>query len=442
MDVGLDQHYRYTSPSLRHVDGSVGLATSGGVELARDELVAVESPYFFAGFAEYAADLASALLMIGRVARTRFYTPPGLLARLVTDPVVTCTRDGLRFEAFSSCGGVYARLDVDAAALDTDHVASGITNVDLGEQMRAVLAGVGGGMPLRLTIGRDELTVETVTAEAVERRVTLPERWVRGFAETQVALATMSERWTMDAASARRFVRALPRATTSRSVLWATPAAAGARLSTIQSPDAAPLAGAERLRVLEPLLTSARSLTALASDRHPGTSAWVLEIPGGRVTVALSASSARGFSGEGGALDDGIDDDTTDLVRQSLLLDARIDVTTLSELVDVSAGDVAVAFDRLAARGELGFDLGSASYFHRPLPFVRPPRHLVHPRIKRARELVATRHGEGFLVGSRGAEHFVTLAENADTCSCPWFATYRGERGPCSHVLAARMAIA
>ena len=34
------------------------------------------------------------------------------------DPVVTSNGDRLRFESFSACCGVYARLDVMAAGLD------------------------------------------------------------------------------------------------------------------------------------------------------------------------------------------------------------------------------------------------------------------------------------------------------------------------------------
>ena len=40
------------------------------------------------------------------------------------------------------CCGVYARLDVDAAALDATHVAPGVTNVDVNPPLRQALAGL------------------------------------------------------------------------------------------------------------------------------------------------------------------------------------------------------------------------------------------------------------------------------------------------------------
>ncbi len=52
---------------------------------------------------------------------TRFYVPPNTLAAILraADPVVTSTPQGLRFESFSACCGVYARLDVAREALDS-----------------------------------------------------------------------------------------------------------------------------------------------------------------------------------------------------------------------------------------------------------------------------------------------------------------------------------
>ena len=47
--------------------------------------------------------------------------------------------------------------------------------------------------------------------------------------------------------------------------------------------------------------------------------------------------------------------------------------------------------------------------------------------------------GEAWVRGSAGVEHRVRLADSA--CTCPWWAQHAGARGPCKHVLAARMAL-
>ena len=35
--------------------------------------------------------------------------------------------------------------------------------------------------------------------------------------------------------------------------------------------------------------------------------------------------------------------------------------------------------------------------------------------------------------------HQVRLPADHDRCSCPWFSKLQGERGPCKHILAARL---
>ena len=56
------------------------------------------------------------------------------------DPVVTSEAANLRFESFSACCVVYARLDVLSDGLDGAPAASGTTNVDFNPPMREALA--------------------------------------------------------------------------------------------------------------------------------------------------------------------------------------------------------------------------------------------------------------------------------------------------------------
>ena len=44
-------------------------------------------------------------------------------------------------------------------------------------------------------------------------------------------------------------------------------------------------------------------------------------------------------------------------------------------------------------------------------------------------------------VDSGDMTYFVRLRAGGDRCTCPWFSKHQGERGPCKHVLAARMVI-
>ena len=119
----------------------------------------------------------------------RYYTPASVVAAILADPVVTSCADRLRFESFSGCCGVHARLDLLPAALEEAPVASGTTNVDFNEPMRAALAGVAAGGPLLLSVGADEVRVTTADATVTERKVPLPGRWLKGFGEVQALAA-------------------------------------------------------------------------------------------------------------------------------------------------------------------------------------------------------------------------------------------------------------
>ena len=58
----------------------------------------------------------------------------------MTDPVVTCNEGMVRFEGFSGCCGVYARVDLDERAFQGDLYRTGTTNVDFNNPMRAIVA--------------------------------------------------------------------------------------------------------------------------------------------------------------------------------------------------------------------------------------------------------------------------------------------------------------
>ncbi|WP_353111482.1 SWIM zinc finger family protein [Microbacterium sp.] len=429
----------------------LSLATSGG----SDASGAVSHPYFFSGFAEHPGVVAAGLLMLARVARTRFYVPPNTLAAVLraADPVVTSSPDGLRFESFSVCCGVYARLDVDAVALDTAYAASGVTNVDVNPPLRQALAGLRPSEPLHLGVGDDELRVSTFDHEIVEERVPLPARWLKGFGETQTLSAGMTLRHELTGPAVRQFVQGLPRSSATKTVMWATQAARTLRLASRPSRGAVCVAGPERLRVLEPLLRFATSLRAYGPDADasslPAPSAWVLELPGARVTVGLSPEKARGFSGEGAVLHalagaDGAGD--ADLLGALLAFEPRIDIPLLSQTAGLSESRVRGGLAALASQGLVGYDLHTGAFFHRPLP-VRPELlGMLHPRLADARMLAdagsVRRGADGrFVVDSGGTPYEVALAADPvdDRCTCPWRAKHRGTRGPCKHVLAARL---
>ena len=111
--VGVAQQgYSYLRPSALVDDGrgrALHLETSGGSTPAG----LAEHPRFFAGFLAEPEQGAKGLLAVAAVARARYYVPmTSQRLQDILDPVVTSSGDRLRFESFSGCCGVYARLDV------------------------------------------------------------------------------------------------------------------------------------------------------------------------------------------------------------------------------------------------------------------------------------------------------------------------------------------
>ena len=427
--------YRYARPSPVD-DGGMRLATSG--ETAAE-------PYFH-GFLERPDQGAAALLCVARVARTRFYVPPGSNARGDRDPVVTSEPGALRFESFSACCGVHARFDVMPDGLDTAGATPGTVNVDFNEPMRAALARVTARSPLHLQVGLDAVAVSTLEGEAVERRVPLPERWIKGFSEVQLAVAGLQPALELDAVAAQRFLRALPRGSAGRATLWARPAAGGARLGARPGGGAICVAAPDRLRVLEPVARHLTALRAFAVPDAEAASVWVAQMPGARLLVSLSPHFARGFSGEGGLLDDLADEA---LAIEAEFLDRALhgrwrftdaDLTTTG--LDVARARRALTW--LGAHGRIGFDPVDQVWFRRELPFPSERLAADPPRLRDARKLVAAgavARGDGeALVDSAGKRYAVRL--DPARCSCPWWSKHPGDRGPCKHLLAARLAAA
>ncbi|WP_232662756.1 SWIM zinc finger family protein [Pseudonocardia sp. TRM90224] len=426
--------YRYRSGStVGERSRSVGLATSGGTALTGPSV----HPFFYRG--RLPASAAEGVLAVAKVAHTRYYQPS---ARASLDPVVTCSGDRLRFESFSGCCGVYARLDVLSGALDGEVVDRGTTNVDVNEPLRRALSRVVGRDPLHVSVGSDRMVVTTRETAVEERKVPLPSRWLRGFAETQVITAGFDLRAELAGADAVRFVRSLPRGV--RGPMWAVPAGRTLRLSGRPAAGAVCVAGPYRLEAIGPLLPHARSMRvygpAAPPGRLPSVSAWELDLGHQRMVLVLSPEISRGLSGEGAVLDaltapEGASD--AELVGSLLTFEPRIEIAELAQRSGLSEARVRAALTRLGTSGRVGFDLAESAHFHRELPFDGQAALAANPRLANANSLVtagAVRlEGDAAVVTAAGREYHV----RGTSCTCTWWVEYRGTRGKCQHVLAA-----
>ncbi|WP_298843605.1 SWIM zinc finger family protein [uncultured Roseobacter sp.] len=388
---------------------------------------------------------ARCLRAVSETVASRFYIPPSMLARILreADPVVTVSPGAVRFEGFSACCSAYMRLDVGDAALDVSHRQSGTTNVDFGAPLRGALATVGKDAVFDLRVGSDAVEVVHGGQSLVEKKVPLPLRWIRGFAEVQIVMSGMTPAFRLSRVAAQKFLRSLPRSK-DNALYWVSVSGGLARLSARESAGAVPLRAAHRLRVLEALVPKLDALDVFI-NAGTGATAWVLDFGSQRLNMVLNADPWQGFSGDGGLLSQiAVSDGTaTAAVRAQLHWQDRIDPAAMVTATGLPEPAVRAALAELAAMGLVGFDLGAETFFHRVLPFDPDRVASLNPRLEAAEKLLATGAvqvaGELAEISSGGVTHRVRRDGEKWRCTCPWFARNGGQRGPCKHVLATEM---
>ncbi|HMW81855.1 MAG TPA: SWIM zinc finger domain-containing protein [Accumulibacter sp.] len=405
-----------------------------------------EHPYFFHGRIEQPRSVADMLLALLDVVRTHYFLPrPPQM-----DPVVTSNDAMLRFEGFSGCCGVYVRVDLATAGLAAERHGRGTTNVDFNMPMRAALMRLQERERVEFSVGRAAFALSRGDERVVEKKVRLPLRWLKGFSEVQAYLPRLVLRAEVDGGEARRFARSLPLTSVPRQPSFVISSGAALRLSQRPAEGAVAISGVHRLRTLPGLVQRAERLR-IWSDALSGVSAWEVVFAVGRVTLLVSPETQRGFSGEGqvlSSLASAAWQKALPRVRAQLHWQNEIDVGEVARATELSAGEVEAALAALGARGLAGYDCSTGRYFHRELPFDLERVEAMQPRLLDARQLLADNRvrrlpgsgdGEDFAVDGSDVVHHVRLRADSDRCSCPWFSKQQGERGPCKHILAARL---
>jgi len=289
--------------SFEHVDryAASSSVSGAGIFLAASSSKPSTAP-FFKGCLAAPRRGADLVLTLAQIVRTRYYTPPGMVQRLIqqSDPVITCGGGMLRFEGLSACCGVYARVDFLGNAFDADRLDPGTSNVDFNPPMRAALARLRDGDRPRLMVSAAGFEMESNSGGAFERRVTLPTRWIKGFVEVQAHQARMERRLGVSGSAVRQFVRELPFQRTPGTI-YISPIGNTLRLSQTAGSGAVPVGGIDRLRMLADVARHATELEVYSSG--DGATAWRMETPDARLFLVLSPEPSRGFSGEGQVLE-------------------------------------------------------------------------------------------------------------------------------------------
>jgi len=414
------------------------------------------------------------------------------LAFILLDPVVTVHPDEVLFEVFSKDEGAYAKLGVELGAFElADRPVCGTTNIDFSpalfsgiEQMRSYRA-------TRLSIGKEVVGLSTGSAGAVlEKRVRVPDSWLRGFLQVQSAAALPRDTFSLapvdlynvlrhlrmhgDRKGRRRGLRVeLVPGEAPRLVLepWETVLPSGTGVYKGRAARVVRLWGRRRLLLLRRLLPFAGQVDVhLLGSGLP--SFWVVRAGPVTLTLGLTGFTAANWSqavsfdlllprkaGSGEALE---------RVLNHLATVWVADARQLSTATGLKGPPLLEALQAGCQQGRLMYDVAADVYRLRALtegPLDLARLEYRNPRERTAHDLVARRGaveiaGENRVAGS-GLELTgrVTVAEDRRDyrpqmlltdegqvakaeCTCAFFRKQGLKAGPCSHLVALRLAYA
>ncbi|MBB6372319.1 SWIM zinc finger family protein [Chryseobacterium shigense] len=436
--------YNYQRPSsLIRKDTSEELFLSKYSEIQKN----TDAPCFFWGDVSQPFILARCLITLSNIVKSSFNLSPFQTA-LLKDPIVTAGNNKLRFEGFSHCAGVYARVDVLPDGLHGEFIESGTTNVDFNQSMITALGSIRPSEKIMLSIGEKEVGLYKEDRKVIERKAPLPVKWIKGLSTVQIYLSESEKLHCFNKIQTQQLFRGIPKGTIKTDYYLII---RGNRpmFSPVKSVDAVCIGGLHRLRLLEPLLPYIDKMQVFPHSSMQSTT-WQLCLGNIRFSFSLSRESWRGFSGEGAVLDsltDDVSDEWIDALDKYAYANQAFNPSVFALNENINLKKTENLTGRLAAMGLLGYDLDDNGFFYRRLPFKLSRIIGLNPRMKNAEKLIA----EGKIeilnksetrtearVEGTDVHHTVIIENDKERCTCEWFSKYQGERGPCKHVLAVK----
>ena len=439
--------YQYKSPStIQHKNGQDEVLLSKYSEIQKKEVSC-----FFWGKLTNPYITARCLLTLSNVVKSSFNLSPFQMAML-KDPIVTAGNERIRFEAFSHCAGVYARVDVLPDGHDGEFLENGTTNVDFNEPMLNALAKVRKNEKVVLSVGKKEVSLSKNGQKIVERKVPLPTKWIKGLTTVQLFLADSEATFKCNRIQALQLFRSIPKGKIKNDY-YLVMRGNRPQFSPVKTQNGICIGGLHRLRLLEPLVTLADHLQVFA---HPTdqSSTWQLYFGAVRFTLSLSRDFWRGFSGEGAALESLVADVPNSWIQHFdnySYANQAFNPTMMAIEEDLDFQQIENLTGQLSAMGLLGYDLDENSFFYRRLPFKLNRILSLNPRLKNAEKLITDGKVQILSnqddrveakVAGTGVHHMVLLEGERQRCTCTWFSQYQGERGICKHILATKKLIA
>jgi len=435
--------YHYNTPSALVKSGN-----EDSLFLSKyNEVEKKEAPCFFWGNLTEPYITARCLIALSNVVQSSFNLSPFEIAKL-KDPIVTAGNEKIRFEGFSHCAGVYARVDILPGGHDGEFLENGTTNVDFNQPMISALSRINRNEKVLLSVGKKEVSLQNNTGKIIERKVPLPVKWIKGLARVQIFLSQAEKNFSFNRMQALQLFQSLP-AGKIKTDYYLTVRGSKPVFSAIKTPNAVCIGGIHRLKLLESLLPLADELKVFPHPDMQSTT-WQLYFGKVRFSLTLSRDAWRGFSGEGATLESLIEDVPDGWIEafdKYSYANQAFNPALLSIEEGISFSNIDNITARLSAMGLLGYDMDENHFFYRRLPYKLSRILSLNPRMKAAEKLLEedkveiisnTEKRTEARVAGTGVNHTVVIEGENSRCTCTWFSSHQGERGLCKHVLAVK----
>lgn len=418
-------------------------------------------------------------------------------AWLILDPIISVHPDGLLLEVFSKDEGCYAALTLDNTFFETQgETQFGTTNIDFSQELAQGIEQIRSFRDTHFAVGQETVRFQTETAaalpntEVIEKRIQVPQTWIRGFLQVQSAAQLPSDTFYLkpiDLYNALRHLRLhadikgkkrglrieLVPNQQPRLILEPNEVVIEASAGAYQGKQAKVIRlwGRRRLSLLKRFLPLADSIEVQVLG-HGLPSFWSLKGSGMSLTLAVTGFTASNWSQ---ALNfDLLLPRRTDTMAElkSVVaalkkvyvarLDALVQATQLSEQV------CRAALQQASQQGLVMYDIAHAVYRYRPLtqePLDMTHFQFRHSAEKLAYDLVARQKALSPLqlnvIPLEGTEISAEITVKEDkrdylaklklteegqiskaSCSCHQIMTHGLSQGACSHLLALRIAYA
>ncbi|WP_447766952.1 SWIM zinc finger family protein [Sphingobacterium faecium] len=444
--MNLDFEYQYQNTSTTNIgcrDKSFILAHCSEIE--QDNQV----PCFFYGNIINSFVASKCLSTLGKTVGSHFAISPDQRISM-RDPIVSVGNGQLHFEAFSSCNSVYTRIDIQQEAIDGEFIQSGCTNVDFNDVTIRAFNTVGRTDKLIVGVGSNELKIITNRAATAEKKVSLPNRWIKGLGNVQVYLSQMELAFKLNKIEALQLFKAVPK-TAVKTDYFLFKSGNCYTFSAANKQNSLKIGGIHRLNLIENLLVLIDSMSFYKHIDQQST-AVVLDFKNIQMLFLLSESVYRGFSGESKNMENlliQLPEEWLLCVNNYFKTNEVFQPTLVSIEHDIQLGTMENLQASLSSMGLLGYDLLSNNYFYRKLPFKLSRLKSFNPRLRNAIKLfdedcvlVLENDKSGIkaeIKGTAGVSHIVIGKGNELQCTCTWFTNNKTYRGLCKHILAVKM---